>query len=137
MSSTVHGGLAEKCIDGGVSGRASMCHTDFEAAPWLALDFGGKINIEKVVIHNRDKCCWDRLRNAEVRVADQLPSSGQEMFSGGQLFATFAGPGKKGEEVILTSSAAGLGGKFVINQIDNSQGAEALNLNEVTVWGKL
>ena len=59
------------------------------------------------------------------------------MFSGGQLFATLAGPGKKGEEVILTSSAAGQGGRFVIVQIDNTQGAEALNLNEVTVWGKL
>ena len=127
---------AARCIDGGLRGTSSLCHTQEEKAPWLALDFGTQVEVERVVLHNRESN-GERLSNAEIRVADQLPLSGQMMFSGGQLFDTFKGPGKSGQVVTLTSSAAtGLVGRFVIVQINNSQGARALNLNEVTVWGK-
>ena len=135
MSSTYGGLLAENCIDGGVSGRLSMCHTESEKAPWLALDFGAQVAVEKVVLNNRNKGFPERLRNAEVRVADQLLDSGQQMFTGGQLLGTFAGPGKTGEVVTLTSSS-GIGGRFVIVQMDFSPGTDNLNLMEVTVWGK-
>ena len=126
---------AERCIDGGVTGGSSVCHTKNEKAPWLAVDFGAVVTVERVVIHNMGDFGY-RLRNAEVRVADQLPSSGQQMFTEGQLLATFTGPGKDGEVVTLTSST-GLGGRFVIVQMDFSPGTDNLNLNEVTVWGKI
>ena len=131
--SSIYGGYpAKNCIDGG----SSFCHTLKEKAPWLALDFGADVTVETVVIRNRIDCCGDRFRNAEVRVADQPPDSGENMFTGGQLLGVFKGPGKKGEVVSLTSSTGGLRGRFVIVQIDHSQGAENLNLNEVTVWAK-
>ena len=124
---------AEKCIDGAISGKGSVCHTKNEKAPWLALDFGASITMERVVIHNRHTS-GERLRNAEVRVADQLPDP--QMFGRGQLLGTFEGPGKDGEVVTLTNST-GLKGRFVIVQIDNSPETGPLNLNEVTVWGKI
>ena len=133
MSSTMDWG-AERCIDGVLTGESSVCHTQREEAPWLALDFGAEVTVERVVIHNRGNNGW-RLRNAEVRVADQLPGSAQKMFDKGQLLDTFTGPGEDGEVVTLTSSS-GLGGRFVIVQIDHSPGTDILNLNEVTVWGQ-
>ena len=138
MSSTASGEFpAERCIDGreGGSRSGSMCHTGGEKAPWLALDFGAQVLVERIVINNRDDCCGDRLRNVEVRVADQLPDSGQEMFKGGRPLATFKGPAKNREVVSLTSNAE-FGGRFLIVQINNSPGTGYLNLNEVTVWGK-
>ena len=138
QSSPYDGLTAEKCIDGVVSGgRSNVCHTNGdigEKTPWLALDFGAVVSVEKVVINNRDDCCGDRLRDAEIRVANQLPSSAQEMFRGGQLLGIFKGPAKTGEEVTLTSSTE-LRGRFVIVQID-SKGNGIINLHEVTVWGK-
>ena len=138
MSSLLSGEYsAEKCIDGVVDGLRSLCHTsegEGEKTPWLALDFGAVVTVEWVVINNRDDCCWDRLRDAEVRVADQLPTSGQEMFRGGQLLGIFKGPGENGEVVTLTSVTE-LRGRFVTVQID-STGNGNICLNEVTVWGK-
>ena len=136
MSSIYDGQTAELCIDEILTGAYSMCHTNAEKAPWLALDFGARVTVEKVVIHNRHDGSWTRLKNAEIRVADQLPPlSGQQMFSSGQLLGTFTGPGKKGE-VVSRTSTTGLVGRYVIVQIDNSPGTDFLNLNEVTVWGK-
>ena len=112
-----------------------MCHTHAEKAPWLALDFGLPVSVEKIVINNRDNCCGDRFRNVEVRVADQLPVSGQQKFMGGHLLASYKGPARTGDVITLTSSAK-FAGRFVIIQINNDQGTGTLNLNEITVWGK-
>ena len=112
-----------------------MCHTRGEKAPWLALDFGLPVSVEKIVINNREDCCGDRFRNVEVRVADQLPNFGHQKFTGGHLLASFKGPAKNKDVITLPSSTASAG-RFVIVQIDNIQGAAALNLNEVTVWGR-
>ena len=140
MSSTYGGQFpGEKCIDGRVDGGLkSLCHTQREKSPWLALNFGASVNVHAVVIHNRGDCCGNRLRNVEVRVADQRPNSGQQKFTGGQLLGTFKGPARNGEVVVLFSSVkTGLDGRFVIIQSDNSQGTEYLNLHEVTVYGNI
>ena len=141
MSSTFSGDgvwLAEMCIDGVLTGINDGCHTNRETAPWLALDFGAntQIAVDRVIIHNRDGCWGEKTRNAEIRVADVLPESGQVMFSGGELVGTFTGPGVDGEVITLTSTT-GIGGRFVIIQLDHSQEANVLNLNEVTVWGHI
>ena len=138
MSSTHKGDFpAERCIDGRKDGSrtGSMCHTRGEKTPWLALDFGQPVSVEKIVINNREDCCGDRFRNVEVWVADQLPNSGHQKFTGGHLLASFKGPAKKGDEITL-SSGTKFAGRFVIVQIDNGQRTGYLNLNEVTVWGK-
>ena len=85
-----------------------MCHTQGrltgpgETAPWLAIDYGKSITVKRVDIFNRDDCCGDRTKNVDVRVSNELPISGSEMFSGGSLFGHFAGPASNGEHIIIS-----------------------------------
>ena len=129
------------CIDGvdsgfndGISGDMNLCHTLAEIAPWLALDFGSPVTVGKVVLVNRINCCGERLRNAEVRVSDQLPLSGTEMFTGGEMLGTFTGPGQDGEVVELVSSSILVGRYVIVQMYHGQEGAESLNLAEVIVW---
>ena len=132
MSSNFHATkyLAKQCIDGRVS---SFCQTKLAKAPWLALDFGVQVSVKTIVIHNRDN--GNRFRNVKVWVADPIPRSEQEKFSGGHHVASFTGLAETGDVITLPSSTE-LGGRFVIIQIDNTPGTRGLHLNEVTVLGK-
>merc|ERR1719209_1640110 len=90
QSSTRAGFSASKCIDGDTTGPDSgfddrgddMCHTNEETAPWIALDFGKTVLVNRVEIFNRVACCGDRTENVDVHVTDELPTSGSELFSG-------------------------------------------------------
>ena len=132
---------ASMCIDGidngfndGISGDMNLCHSLAEIAPWLALDFGSPVTVGKVVLVNRINCCGERLRNAEVRVSDELPLSGTEMFTGGELLGSFAGPGQAGEVVELVSSSILVARYVIVQMYHGQEGANSLNLAEVTVW---
>merc|ERR1712210_258087 len=89
QSSTRAGFSASKCIDGDTTGPDSgfddrgddLCHTNEEPAPWIALDFGKTVLVNRVEIFNRVACCGDRTENVDVHVADELPTSGSELFS--------------------------------------------------------
>jgi hypothetical protein len=87
---------ATNCIDGHTN---SMCHTQDEHAPWLALEFDRPVDVKSATIYNRGDCCGDRFSNAEVRVTDTLPTDGTEMFTGGQLLGSFKGPGTNGQVI--------------------------------------
>ena len=102
----------EKCIDGITDGpdslksiddlTADLCHTRHEAAPWLALDFGEeiKVSVAEVVLFPRKyssdchNSCKDRTRNVEIRLSDNLPTSADNMFSGGDLLGEYKGSQK-------------------------------------------
>ena len=98
---------AAKCIDGDKTTKTvdNLCHSnrdENERAPWLALDFGDSdSSVERVDIFNRADCCGPRLKNVEVRVSDELPTDGSQMFSGGSLFGKFGGPGYNGQQIII------------------------------------
>ena len=94
--------IADNCIDG-VTGDNKLCHTKSEAAPWLAIDYGRQVIVKSVEIFNRIKLA-NRLKNVDVRVADERPKSdsGNDMFTGGHLFGHFKGPAKKDEEILVT-----------------------------------
>ena len=79
-----------------------MCHTQPEPSPWLAIDYGTTVLVKRVEIFNRDDCCGDRTKNVDVRVADELPTSASQMFSGGSLLGHFAGPGADGQHIIVS-----------------------------------
>ena len=79
-----------------------MCHTHNERAPWLAIDYGAEVAVTRVELFNREGCCGDRTRNVDVRVSNQLPTSGSQMFSGGILFGHFAGPGIDGQHIVIS-----------------------------------
>ena len=128
---------ASKCIDGIDSGRdangvENMCHSKYERAPWVALDFGGEVSVGKVVLNNRGACCGDRLRNVDVWVSDTLPQSSVEKFTGGKLLGTFTGPSQNGRKEEVKSST-GLKGRYVVVQINAGRNTY-LNLAEVTAW---
>ena len=122
---------ADKCIDGNEGG--SICHTQTETAPWLALDYGSEIKLSSVVIINRNDIHGARTKNVHVRVSSTLPVSGSEMFTGGQLLGKFEGPGTPGQRIEVTGGTE-LTGRYVVVQMDFTSGASVINLQEVTAW---
>ena len=107
--SSTYGELAgANCIDGNTAPVSTMplggiCHTENgEAKPWIAIDYGTRVIVERVEIFNRGDCCGDRTRNVDVRISDELPTSGDQMFSGGTLLGHFAGPGTNGQHIIVS-----------------------------------
>ena len=110
QSSTHAGFSASKCIDGDITGPDSgfddrgddLCHTNEEPAPWIALDFGKTVVVNRVEIFNRALCCGDRTRNVDVHISNQLPTSSREMLFDDTLFGHFAGPATNGQHIIIS-----------------------------------
>merc|ERR1711971_186349 len=133
---------AAKCIDGNTDGpdegvqdgaSADFCHTENEPTPWLAIDYGTTVTVQRVEIFNRRQCCGFRTRNVDVRISDVLPTSGSQMFSGGTLLGRFVGPGSDGQQITISGQA--MSGRFVILQMNNGDD-EPLNLKEVKAFGE-
>merc|ERR1719193_1101877 len=130
---------ASKCIDGitndgdwgGGSGADGMCHTGKDLFPWIALDFGTQVMVKRVDIVSRS-VLGDRTRNINIRVGDQLPASGDEMFIDGKLLGQFNGPATDGQYISIPGNAM-MAGRYLIVQMDN--GNDPLNLKEVTAYG--
>ena len=112
---------------------SNLCQTDQnENAPWLALKFPEPVKVARVDIYNRgdDRTTFSRLKNVEVRLTDELPPSGDQMFTGGQLLGTFEGPGTKGQIIKMEGPAKT--GRYVLIQMNNR---DCLNLHEVEAFG--
>ena len=137
-----------KCIDGITTGTGSLCHSKRELAPWLALDYGkdARVSVEKVVLFNRAGWdfsawialpSWDRTKNVEVRLANELPTSGKKMFTGGELLGTFKGPGTMGQQIEIKSGPGWekKSGRYLIIQMNHKGKPEYLNLQEVFAVG--
>ena len=167
LSTTLWSMSAKKCIDGITTGTGStgiitwansgsLCHSKKELAPWLALDFGkdARVSVEKVVLFNRaDGGCtpgctkqsqqagwmrgWQRTKNVEVRLANELPTSGMKMFTGGELLGTFKGPGTRGQQIEIKSGPGWekKSGRYLVIQMNHKGKPEYLNLQEVFAVG--
>ena len=77
-----------------------MCFSEKESAPWLAFDFGkeARVSVEKVVLEPHQT-----IRNIQIRLSNGLPTSGKEMFSGGEALGTFKGPATLGRLIEIDS----------------------------------
>merc|ERR1712179_775760 len=66
---------ATVCIDGELKARHKLCHSKKEDAPWFALDFGEdtQVSVEKVLIYNRHDGSFERTKNVEIRISNELP----------------------------------------------------------------
>ena len=135
---------AAKCIDGKRTADPSqhdpsMCHSDCcngqENAPWLALEFSGPVNVTRVDIYNRvdNPTMAARFRNVEVRLTEELPTSDDQMYTGGELLGTFKGPGTVEQKVIKVDGNAPKIGRYVLIQMRHR---ETLNLYEVEAFGQ-
>ena len=93
-----------KCIDGetDIPDDGGVCHTHHEPAPWIAIDYGTTVNVQRVELFNRVACCGDRTKDVNVRISDELPTSGSQMFSGGTLLGHFAGPGINRQQITIS-----------------------------------
>ena len=115
LSSTRRVGYeASKCIDGRtdfsddwVLEDPDLCHTKDEPTPWLAIDYGKQVTVERVELFNRHHCCAERTRNVDIRISDELPTSGSQMFSGGTLLGHFAGPATDGQKITISGVKKG------------------------------
>ena len=98
---------AGNCIDGdtdsdiGPDGRYAICHTRGAPKPWFAIDYGTSVAVQRVEIFNRG-AHGGRTRNVEVRISNELPTSSSEMFSGGNLLGSFAGPAVNGQHIVIS-----------------------------------
>ena len=98
---------AGKCIDGntgsdlGPDGRYAICHTNHDTAPWLAIDYGTSVTVQRVEIFNRGTN-GQRTQNIEVRISNKLPASGTRMFSDGALLGFFGGPATNGQHITIS-----------------------------------
>ena len=120
---------ADNCING------IDCLTNFELAPWLALDYGIEVVLGSVTLINRNDSYAARTKNVHVRVSSTLPVSGSEMFTGGQLLGTFEGPGTPGQR-IRVGGGTQLTGRYVVVQMDHTLGASDLKLRKVRTWAQ-
>merc|ERR1719187_2579775 len=126
------GWQVDQCIDGNPTG--GLCHSYPSVAPWLAIDYGTSVEIERVEIFNRRDCCGDRTKNVVVRISNDLPTTDSQMFSGGALLGQFSGPGTDGEHIIITGGP--LSGRYVIVQMSDNHDDHIINLNEVRAFGE-
>ena len=143
MSSVNGGYISDKCIDGSTNGpKEDMCHTKSERAPWLAISFGehNMISVKTVVLFNRndytEKPLWARTKNVEIRLANELPTSAEQMFTGGVLVGSYDGPAGRGEIIEIRSLPEWQKkrGRYLIIQMDMKQ-KHPLHLKEVFVYG--
>ena len=96
------------CIDGnkdsdmGPGGLSTICLTSRgDRKPWFAIDYGTSVAVQRVEIFNRGTH-GGRTRNVEVRISNELPTSSSQMFSGGNLLGSFAGPAVNGQHIVIS-----------------------------------
>ncbi|RED94648.1 carbohydrate-binding protein [Marinoscillum furvescens] len=122
QSSTGHGGVAERAIDGNTNGAwsgNSVTHTNSETNPWWEVALDTTYDIGDINIFNRtDGCCKARLSNFTVSVLDGSTTT----FS--QTFTTFPDPS-------ITVNAGGATGSVVRVQLNDTN---PLSLAEVEVY---
>ena len=149
QSSTMKSGFeASKCIDGITDGpdATDLCQTKPEMAPWLALSFGEAklVSLEKVKIFNILK--YDGSKSTkeiviEIRVADELPKSAEEMFKGGVLLTRGTGALPEGRSFYFYfKNWEKPMGRYLILQMDIRKTSPSsplpLNFKEVVAYGK-
>ena len=116
-----------------------MCNSKSESAPWLALDYGkeARVSVEKVVLYNRRDRHWARTKNVQIRLSNELPTSGKEMFLGGEALGTFKGPATRGQKVEIHSGPGWerKTGRYLIIQMNFGNAHNLLNLKEAVAIG--
>ncbi|XP_042321524.1 fucolectin-like [Sceloporus undulatus] len=121
---------ADKAVDGNCHGHldhvGSCTHTNGDLEPWWYVDLGDHYAIFAVVVKNREECCGERLRGAEIHVGDSVAENGKFNPLCGTVMDTSLGS-------ISTVRCHGLRGRYVTVIIPGR--SEALTLCEVEVYG--
>ena len=141
MSSTYQkdSGYAAKCNDGVLNG--DVCHTDSDlepnSGPWLLLNAGSQ-RFDRVVVHNRQTCCGERIQTAALilltgQVVTTSPLSFMSKGTNVLPIYNFCAAGYK--VVDMTCSAlCPLGNNCVLISKKSLFGDEFINLREVELY---
>ena len=97
------------------------------------------MSVEKVVLYNRRDRHWARTKNVQIRLSNELPTSGKEMFSGGEALGSFEGPATRGQKVEIHSGPGWekKTGRYLVIQMNFGKAPNYLNLKEVFAVGVL
>ncbi|XP_022531901.1 uncharacterized protein si:ch73-359m17.2 isoform X5 [Astyanax mexicanus] len=74
-------GNPEYAVDGNTdtdSRRGSCSHTLTEANPWWRVELPGVCNVTSVTIVNREDCCSDRIKGAQIHIGNSLKNKGND-----------------------------------------------------------
>ena len=95
--------------------------------------------MEKVFLFSRSDDNWERTKNVQIRISDELPTTGMTMFSGGEALGTFPGPATRGQTIEIHSGAGWekKTGRYVIIQMKMGDAGDSLNLHEAYAVGIL
>ena len=89
--------------------------------------------MEKVILYNRFDGAFERTKDVQIRISNELPKSGKTMFTGGKALGTFKGPATKGQinEIDSGSGWEKKTGRYLIVQMKGTH----INLHEVEAVG--
>ena len=74
QSTTAFGGKASRAVDGNTDGQwgnNSVTHTSDERSAWWEVDLGDVYEIDRIIIWNRQDCCWERLQNFFILTSEK------------------------------------------------------------------
>jgi len=117
----------EQCADNSTD---TVCTVAASPAPWLALDFGSRTQVNRVDLR-MTKDWGRRLWDFEVRVTDTLPTSAEKMFKNGTLLGSYLG-GSAGWQLITIEyppSGPQPEGRYVLLQQDKNQVLEVVEIS--------
>ena len=101
----------------------------------MALDYGEDTqdSVEKVLLYNRHDGSFERTKNVQIRISNELPKNGKTMATCGEALGTFEGPATKGQinEIDSGSGWEKKTGRYLIVQMKGTQ----INLHEVEAVG--
>ncbi|XP_048057787.1 uncharacterized protein LOC125275134 [Megalobrama amblycephala] len=72
-------GVAQHAVDGNRNSDAnkgSCTHTNPEFNPWWRVDLGNVYSVSNITITNRQDCCKERLKGAQIRIGNSLDNNG-------------------------------------------------------------
>jgi len=122
QSSTEHGGVASRAIDGNTNGQwnsASTTHTSY-GKEWWKVELKNEVKVNKVIVSSRTDCCHWRLNSAIIELID----------AGGQVVASQQfGPYSNTYAFVFDETTA----KTVRIRLQQN---EHLSLAEVQVFGE-
>ena len=99
---------------------------------------GGPVHTTMIKVYNRvggcNGGCGHRLRDLDVRVGSQRPTTYSSPFVGGTQVGEFEGPGCDGQVLTFNTDTAGRYGVLVQNS-KRRFGADHMNLAEIEVFG--
>ncbi|XP_062606400.1 pentraxin fusion protein-like [Saccostrea cucullata] len=108
------------------SAPARIAHTLLEMRPWLKIGLKNSVNVQKVLIYNRQDCCGERFRNVEVNVTE----NGQNTPCG-----FYPGPAESKDRILFLCENDTRGDGIIISIVRNEQPV-FLGVCEVEVFGQ-